>query len=140
MDPRFWQLLRALAAAALLFVAAPNSRATMQFQQVFTEQYLADHPDRQFVEFVRCEAKCYTCHQGCEDRKNHNAYGAALAKLLDALADRENVAKVLAALREVENLPADPSEPDGPKFGDRISAGKLPAGELDVLKREPGER
>jgi hypothetical protein len=110
----------------------------MPFQQVFVDQYLADHPDGQFVEFVRCEVKCFACHQGCEDRRNRNAYGDALAERLDALADRENAAKVLAALREAERLPADPARPDGPTFGALISAGKLPAGELDDLKREPG--
>jgi hypothetical protein len=138
MSPRFWHLLRALPLAALPLAAATNALATMQFQQVFIEQYLADHPDRQFVEYIRCEAKCFSCHQGCEDRKNHNAYGTLLAERLDALADRQNVEKILAALREVAKRPADPSLPSGPTFGDRLSASKLPAGTLEDAKREPG--
>jgi hypothetical protein len=109
----------------------------MQFQQVFLDQYLADHPDRAYVEFIRCQAKCYTCHQGCQDRRNHNAYGRELAGHLDPLADRDNLAKILAALKEVEKLPADASQPDGPTFGDRIRAGKLPAGDLEDAKEEP---
>jgi hypothetical protein len=128
--------LRIVPLAGVALAAAPAA-ATLQFQQVFLDQYLADHPDRQFVEFVRTEAKCYTCHQGCEDRKNHNAYGAELAKHLDALADRENVAKILAALRDVEDVPVDAAQPKGPTFGQRIAASQLPAGELEDAKREP---
>jgi hypothetical protein len=137
MLPRLAPTLRTLTLAATPLCAAAPAAATMQFQQVFLDQYLADHPDRAFVEFIRCEAKCFTCHQGCEDRKNHNAYGAELAKHLDALSDRENAAKVLAALREAEKLPADSSKSGGPTFGDRITASKLPAGELEAAKQEP---
>jgi hypothetical protein len=111
----------------------------MPFQQVFVERYLAEHPDRDFVEFVRCQAKCYVCHQGCEDRKNRNAYGDALAERLDALADRDNVERILAALREAASLPADPAKPSGPTFGDRIAGSQLPAGELEDSEREPTE-
>jgi hypothetical protein len=129
--------LTGLALAGVALLPAPPASATMQFQQVFIDLYLADHPDRDFVEFVRSQAKCYTCHQGCEDRKNHNAYGQVLSNRLDALADREDATKVLAALREVENRPADPNDPDSPTFGQRIAESKLPAGELEDAKREP---
>ncbi|MEX2316965.1 MAG: hypothetical protein WD669_07425 [Pirellulales bacterium] len=129
--------LACLPLAGLALCPAPPAKATMQFQQVFIDQYLADHPDRDYVEFIRSQAKCYTCHQGCEDRRNHNAYGQVLADRLDALADRDDVSKVLAALREVENLPADPKTPDGPTFAERIAASLLPAGDLEDAKREP---
>src|SRR4029079_16724049 len=108
-----------------------------QFQQVFIDRYLADHPDRDFVDYVRCQAKCNVCHQGCENRKNHTDYGRELAKRLNALADRNNTAKILAAYKEVADLPADASNPTGPTFGQRIADGQLPAGQLDDAKREP---
>jgi hypothetical protein len=130
-------VLLPLVGAALAF--APEASATRPFRDVFIDQYLADHPDRDYVDFVRRQARCYTCHQGKKDRRNCNAYGTELAKYLDAEADRENAAKVLAVLHEAENAPVDPSQPDGPTFGDRIKASLLPAGDLEDAKRESAD-
>jgi hypothetical protein len=131
--------LRTISLVACTMGTAAPVAATVQFQKVFTEEYLNEHADRQFVEYVRHEAKCNACHQGTKDRKNHNAYGEALAERLDAKADAKSLERILAALREVERLPADPRQPASPTFGDRLAAGKLPAGELEAAKREPSE-
>lgn len=139
MLPRRSRALSVVAFVVAMIGSAAPTGATVQFQKVLTDEYLAAHTNRQFVDYVRREAKCNTCHQGCKDRKNHNAYGDALARLLDAKADRDDRAKVLAALREVESLPADRRQPAGPTFGDRLAAGQLPAGDLEDAKREPAE-
>jgi hypothetical protein len=141
MPPRFPNRLGllAIAACALGVTVAPPAGATVQFQKVFINDYLAEHPDRQFVEFVSREAKCNTCHQGCKSRKLHNAYGAALGDLLDAKADRDDREKILAALRNVESRPADPKNTSATTFGQRIQGSQLPAGPLEEARREPTE-
>lgn len=129
--------LQSIALAALVICIASPCRATVQFQKVFVDEYLAEHSDREFVEYVRTKAKCFTCHQGSKHRQNHNAYGRVLAELLDAPADNKDSAKIVAVLREMESRAADPSMLDGTTFGQRIAASRLPAGELDDAKREP---
>jgi hypothetical protein len=74
-----------------------------------------------------------------KNRKNLNAFGAELAKLLDAKVDRDDKAKILAAIHEAAKQRFDASAAGGSTFGERIAAGKLPAGELADAKREPGE-
>jgi hypothetical protein len=128
--------MRVAFATALSALAVSPAGATLQFQKVFVQEHIADHPDREFAQFVERKAKCNICHQGTKDRTQHNRYGEELARLLNHRADKEDVAKVVAALRTVAELPADPSKPGGGTFGDRIVAGKLPAGDLDELKTE----
>jgi hypothetical protein len=132
-------MLRTILLIAIALCLAQQAGATVKFQRVFVDDYLADHPDRPFVDYVRTTAKCYTCHQGCKNRQNHNAFGGALAKRLDAAADRNDVAKILAAFVEVESLPADAANPAGPTFGQRIADGKLPAGEVEQSQSEPAQ-
>jgi hypothetical protein len=106
-------LMPRLLAAALACCLPSAAYATVSFQRVFLEAYLAEHPDPAFVAYVRGEARCNTCHQGSKNRANRNAFGHALAALLDARADRKDTAKILAALHKVETSPADPSNPAG---------------------------
>jgi hypothetical protein len=118
-------------------LAAERADATLQFQKVFVREYIADHPDCEFAEFVQRKVKCNICHQGTKDRTQHNRFGAELARLLDHRADKDDGEKIIAALRTVADLPADPSQADGPTFGHLIEAGKLPGGDLEDAKREP---
>lgn len=129
----------ALPTAALLALAAEPAAATLPFQKVFVSQYIAEHPDREFAAFVERKAKCNVCHQGTKDRSQHNRYGAELAKLLDHRADNSNCEKIVAALKTVAEMPADPSQPDGPTFGELIAAGELPGGKLDEVRQEPSK-
>jgi hypothetical protein len=128
----------ALALVSLVIVAY-RAEATLPFQRAFIREYVADNPNREYAQFVKRKAKCNVCHQGTKDRTQLNVYGAQLAKLLDYRTDNHNEAKIVAALREVANLPCDPSRTDCATFGERIAAGELPAGNLENLRRNPGE-
>jgi len=73
------------------------------------------------------KAKCNVCHVG-KNKKDRNAYGNALAELLDKKTDKEDKEKIRKALEQVAGMSSDPSKPDAPKFGDLIKEGKLPGG------------
>jgi hypothetical protein len=71
------------------------------------------------------KAKCNVCHMG-KSKKDRNAYGQALAELLDKKEDKDNKDKIRQAL---ETVAAKPSAGAGsPTFGDLIKEGKLPGG------------
>ena len=72
-------------------------------------------------------AKCNVCHKG-KSKKDRNAYGEALAKLLDKKEDKDNVEKIREALATVAKESSDPANADAPTFGALIEAGKLPGG------------
>jgi hypothetical protein len=104
--------------------SAPKAFAIKQFLDEFKEVYVKEGtPLATEVE----AAKCNLCHVG-KSKKDRNAYGEALAKLLDKKEDAKNVEKIRQALAEVSSLPSDPAVPGAPTFGDLIAEGKLPAG------------
>ncbi len=132
------QLLLLLAIAATLAASQP-ARATVDFQKVFFAEYIESRSDEAFAKYAKRKAKCFFCHQGRKSKKNNNLYGQELAKLLDHKKDKKDIEKITAALRKVDKLPFDPKDPQSPTYGDRIRAGKLPAGELSQLKKEPSQ-
>lgn len=73
------------------------------------------------------KAKCNVCHVG-KSKKDRNAYGNALAELLDKKTDKEDKEKIRKALEQVAGMSSDPSKPDAPTFGDLIGKGQLPGG------------
>ena len=126
---------------AVGILAGPLTRpaaAVMAFYKAFVAEYVdsQSEPDAAFDRLVTKDAKCLVCHQG-RNREHRNAYGAQLDKLLDKKTDARNNEKIVAALHEVAKLPADPRDPAGETFGQRIAAGKLPGGTLESLKQEP---
>ena len=78
-------------------------------------------------------AKCNVCHVG-KSKKDRNAYGHALADLLDKKEDAKDVAKIRAALEKVAGMPSDPAKADSVTFGDLIKQGKLPGGPVQEVK------
>ncbi|MGI9455790.1 MAG: 3-keto-disaccharide hydrolase [Aeoliella sp.] len=125
-----------LTVALLIGIASP-AHAIVEFQKVFIDEYIDEHPDKKFAKFVKRKARCHICHQG-KANKYDNIYGAQLSLLLDHEADKKDVEKITAAIREVASLPFDPEVEDGESFADRIAASKLPGGDdLDELKKEP---
>ncbi len=72
------------------------------------------------------ETSCQVCHAPGDDRKQRNDYGKQLAKLLKK-EDVKDKAKIQAALDTVAKLKSNPSDPQSPTFGEKISSGKLPA-------------
>ena len=119
------------AAVALACVgSAREAFAIKQFGEEFKAVYVkpdsTDPADKALVAAVET-AKCNVCHEG-SSKKDRNAYGEALAKLLDKKEDAKNVEKIKKALEEVAALPSDPAKADSPTFGALLKEGKLPAG------------
>lgn len=113
----------ALAAGA----SASPAFAIKQFFDEFKAVYVKDgSPLAAAVE----TAKCNVCHKG-SSKKDRNAYGEALAKLLDKKEDKDNKDKIRQALETVAKESSDPSQADAPTFGDLIAAGKLPGGPVE---------
>ncbi|MFM8291794.1 MAG: hypothetical protein ACKOC4_08860, partial [Planctomycetia bacterium] len=72
-------------------------------------------------------ASCFVCHLAGSGPRNR--YGTAINMLLTGN-DRENAARKREAGRRVNDIPADPSLPDSPTFGELIGRGLLPAADL----------
>ena len=95
--------------------------AIKQFADEFKAMYVKDGtPLAAAVE----EAKCNVCHMGAS-KKERNAYGEALADLLDKKEDAKNMEKIRQALETVAGMK---SADGGPTFGELIKMGKLPGG------------
>jgi hypothetical protein len=72
-------------------------------------------------------ASCVVCHLAGYGPRNR--YGTALNMLVTGN-DRENSPRKRDAGRVVNDIPADPSLPDSPTFGELIRRGLLPASDL----------
>lgn len=108
-------------AVAVAFSSSP-AFAIKQFADAFKETYVKEgSPLAAEVE----KAKCNVCHVG-KNKKDRNAYGNALAELLDKKEDKDNKEKILKALETVAAQSSDPAKADAPTFGDLIKQGKLP--------------
>lgn len=128
-----------LAVLVVLFVSRVQPAAAFpEYFKAWQTEYLenATPPaDPKFVDLVKKDAKCLVCHEGMKSKKNRNAYGAELAKLLTK-ADKKNTDKIMAAFKTVGEM-----KPEGGKetFAQLIAAGKLPGGDLEALKKEPAK-
>jgi hypothetical protein len=113
-----------LVVAVVALSTARPAFAIKQFSDQFVEVYVkADGTDAEKALAAAVEtAKCNVCHFG-KSKKDRNAYGQALADLLDKKEDKDNVEKIRASLEKVAAMEG----PDGVTFGDRMKAGKLPA-------------
>lgn len=122
-----------LVAAGMLWPATPSAEAVKSFKAQFETKYVKPAKDdgedvlRRKATLAKLVAnvKCDVCHQG-KNKKARNAYGDALAKLLDKKADKNNIEKILKALDEVAKRPCDPENEKSPTFGTLIGQGKLP--------------
>jgi hypothetical protein len=116
-------LVAGLAVAVVAVSAARPAYAIKQFFDEFKEMYVkadGSAEEKALAEAVET-AKCNVCHVG-KSKKDRNAYGEALAELLDKNEDKSNVEKIRASLEKVAGM----ESPDGGTFGDRLKAGKLP--------------
>jgi hypothetical protein len=127
-----------LVAVALSLTGVQPALAIMQFNKVFIDEYIKDHQDKEFAEYVEKKVKCFVCHQG-KKKSNHNPYGEQLHKLLDKKEDKDNVEKIRAALENVGKMHSDPKDPKSPTYAELIAAGKLPGGSLEDSQKEPAE-
>lgn len=131
--------LTMVCATAVLGLGADSAFAIAPFQVEFYKLYLTDHPDEEFVKYVKKEAKCHICHQGKKPGPHHNAYGVHLVDLLDAKTDKKDKEKIKEALEKVAAMHSDPKDDKSPTYGELIKAGKLPGGDLEKSKEEPKE-
>lgn len=131
-------VLMLLAGAVVSCGLAQPAQAIKQFSDEFMKLYKVDkgNPDPSEFDKAVLEAKCYACHQG-KKKKNRNAYGAELSKLLDKKKDKKNTEKIIEALEKVAKMHTDAKDEKSPTYGDLIKAGKLPGGPLAEAKLEP---
>ena len=115
--------------------------AVKQFQNEFEKLYVGEGSDSElgklFKEKELKKFRCLVCHQGKKKKKNRNAYGKQLSKLLDKKKDKKNKEKIIEALKKVAEMRSNPEDEKSPTFGELIAEGKLPGGTLEELKKEP---
>jgi len=119
--------MAALAAAVGLSFLAQPAWAIKPFKDAFEEKYVkADSkaPAEAALATAAKEAKCGICHG--KSKKDRNAYGAELDKLLDKDQDKDNKQKIADALDKVAGMKSNPKDAKSPTFGEVIAKGKLP--------------
>lgn len=119
------------AAVALAFIARPVS-AIPQFFNEFKAKYADPEGTAEqkalaeTIEAIKpATQRCNVCHVG-KDKKKRNAYGDALAELLDKKEDKDNKEKIQEALDKVAETKVDPDDEKSPTYGDLLKEGKLP--------------
>ena len=136
-----------LTLASIVVVGAarpPQAVSYPQFQKQFLTKYIDGHDNKEFVGLVKTKVKCFVCHDAKKDaegktsKKNRNAYGQELSKLLNKN-DKKNVKKIQEALDKVATVNSDPKNPASPSYGELIAQGKLPAGAPDELPSDEPE-
>ncbi|MGQ9574053.1 MAG: aldose epimerase family protein [Thermoguttaceae bacterium] len=125
-----WRLAAggAVSVWAVCWLWTAQVRADPTFRTAFVARYVnrasSDPKQKAFAQAVE-RARCNICHEGV-DKKDRNAYGRALAGLLDRDRDAGNEERIRAALDKVALMKADPGDPASPTFGELIEAGILP--------------
>jgi len=102
-------------AVGFIALSARPAYAVKQFYDEFKEVY--GNLDASAV----AKAKCNICHEG-KSKKDKNAYGKELDKLLDRKKDAKNPEKIREALEKVAGM----KSPSGKTWGEILKSGKLP--------------
>jgi hypothetical protein len=126
--------------AVVLCLAVGPASALPQFKKDFTDKYVEGSGDAAFEEAVK-KSGCNVCHVKGEGKDARNAYGEALAKLIDGEAkdrlakakeagaddaEKEKITKeLMEAFKKVEEM----KSPSGPTYGELLKAHKLPVAE-----------
>jgi hypothetical protein len=126
------------AAVAAVLVTRPAS-AIPQFFNEFKAKYAdPEGTDEQKALNETIEAikpatlRCNVCHEG-KDKKKRNAYGEAMAELLDKKEDKDNKEKIQEALDKISEIKIDPEDEKSPTYGEILAEGKLP---IEVKEEE----
>ncbi len=124
----------AVGAVILAGAFADSAHAIPTFKKQFEEKYLKDNKNEAYVKTFK-GAKCFLCHdtkklndKGKTSKKNRNAYGQQLSKLLDKKTDKKKLKKIQEALAKVAAMHSDAKNDKSPTFGQLIEQGKLPGG------------
>lgn len=122
--------MAALGTLVTVALSASPALAVKQFKERFEKRYIkadsAEPKDAALREAYE-KAGCNVCHEG-ESKKNRNVYGRALHEYLDKK-DKDDDAKIDAALEKVESKRSVPGDEKSPTFGELLRQGKLPASE-----------
>ncbi|MFO0789734.1 MAG: hypothetical protein U0805_09765 [Pirellulales bacterium] len=133
-----YRCLLIAAAVVIAFGVTRPASAILPFYNQFKKDFLDDHPDKKFVEEVTSgQNKCLICHQGTKSKKNKNAFGVEVGKLLDKKKDAKDTEKISASLKKALAAHVDPKDEKSDTYMDRIKASKWPGGNLEDLKKEP---
>ena len=122
----------------VVFLSHPAA-AIVQYQKQFVKLYVGDNadPESELAKLVKNKKlRCLTCHQG-KKKKNCNPYGEHFRDLLDRKKDKKDEAKIIAALKKVEQMPSVPDDKESPTYAELMAAGELPGGSLEELQVEP---
>jgi hypothetical protein len=95
-----------------------------EFQDLYFKKDSTDPKEKALADKIE-KTKCNVCHVGTK-KKDRNAYGQELDKLLDKKEDIKNPTKIQEALKKVAEMPSDPANPQSPSFGQRMKDGDLP--------------
>src|SRR2546429_441079 len=104
-----------VAVIALIATTAAPALAVKEFKDAFKSKYVK--PDSTAANDVALAAafdqtSCAICHVG-ENRKNRNAYGKQLAKLISKK-DKKNKEKIFKAMDTVAQMKSKPADPKSP--------------------------
>ena len=117
-----------LPAMGWLLLTAGPAHAEKPIKDQFKAKYVrpeSGDPKQAALARAFQAASCGVCHVG-DDKKQRNAYGRELAKLLGHK-DVKDSRKTQDALDKVASQKSDPADPNSPTFGEKIAQGKLPA-------------
>ena len=106
-----------------------SAKALPPFNKEWVAKYVEGNSNAGFLAAAE-EQKCNVCHIG-KSKKDHNRYGVELKKLLNKTDDKENVAKIQAALDTVAAIKVGDST-----YGELINSGELPGGNPPVPPAE----
>ncbi len=113
------------ASAIVLLFSAQQAQSRPQYSKEFASKFInrdsTDPNEKSFADSA-VKAKCTICHMG-ESKKNRNAFGRELAKLLH---NEKDTAKIDEAFDSVLKMKADPEDPNSPTYGELMKQGKLP--------------
>lgn len=127
----------AIGAVAILGFGPSTSHAIPPFEKEFKVLYYKpDSSDANEQELAKAldglgTKMCNACHVGTK-KKDRNAYGFELDKLLDKTADKNNPEKIRKALEEVAAMKSNSKDPNSPTFGELMKQGKLPSDDVVV--------
>ncbi|HWB08264.1 MAG TPA: hypothetical protein VG826_03530 [Pirellulales bacterium] len=108
-------------AVLLSGISSKDVGARPVYFEAFKEKYASD-ADSDYGKLV-AKTKCAVCHPKSDNKKERNAYGMALSKVVTK--NEKNKAKVGEALGKIE----EEKSPGGKTFGELIKDGKLPGEE-----------
>ena len=123
--------LAVVAVASLTWLNANTALARKQYSEQFIDKYITPTPTTPAQKAIDADVKsvgCAVCHvgPGGKNKKERNAYGAALQEILGKKNEKA-VDKIKAALDKVAKESSNPGDAKAPTFGDLLKEGKLPA-------------